>query len=161
MIQLDNVYKFYYRSQIHNVVLNHVSAQFKSGTSYAILGMNGAGKSTLIRLLAGAELPNAGKIRRSVRVSWPLGFTGGLHRFLSGRENVRFVARAYGENVKKVVEFVEDFAELGRHFDMSVETYSSGMRARLAFGLSLAIDFDVYLIDETLSVGDSRFKKKM
>lgn len=160
MIQLHNVYKYYYRNNVHNVVLNHVSAKFKAGTSYGILGMNGAGKSTLIRLLAGAELPNAGQIHRSARISWPLGFSGGIHRFMSGRDNVRFVARAYGENVKQVVEFVEDFAELGRHFDMAVETYSSGMRARLTFGLSLAINFDVYLIDETMSVGDSRFKER-
>jgi capsular polysaccharide transport system ATP-binding protein len=160
MIKLENIYKFYYRNQVHNVVLDHVNAHFQAGRSYAILGMNGTGKSTLVRLLSGAELPNGGRITRSVRISWPLGFSGGLHGSLTGRENVRFVARAYGEDAYRVLAFVEDFAEVGEHIDMPVSTYSSGMRARVAFGLSLAIDFDCYLIDETLSVGDARFRER-
>lgn len=157
MIQLDNVFK-YYRSNGHRkIVLNHVSLDFAAGRSYGILGVNGAGKSTLMRLLSGTELPNGGRIRRTARVSWPLGFTGGLHPLLTGRENVKFVARVYGQDTRAVTEYVEDFAEIGAYIDVPIKTYSSGMIARLAFGLSLAIDFECYLIDEVTAVGDARF----
>jgi capsular polysaccharide transport system ATP-binding protein len=147
MIQLDRVFKFYKTEGHLKIVLDHVSAVFQSGRSYGLLGVNGAGKSTTMRLMAGTELQNSGKIRRSVRVSWPLGFSGGFHGLMSGRENVKFVARAYGADVRKVLAFVEDFAEIGDYMDVPVRTYSSGMGARLAFGLSMAIDFDCYLID--------------
>ena len=160
MIALRDVFKFYHIHDIRRVVLDHVSVNFQPGRSYAILGMNGAGKSTLMRLLAGAELPNSGRIRRSIRVSWPLGFSGGLHKSLTARENCQFVARIYGEDVRKVVKFVEDFAEIGAYFEAPVGTYSSGMLQRVAFGLSMAIDFDCYLIDETMSVGDGRFRDR-
>jgi len=141
MIQLSNVFKFY-KTQYHTkIVLDHVSTVF-GGCSYGLLGVNGAGKSTTLRLLAGTELPNAGKVRRSVRVSWPLGFAGGFHPLMSGRENVRFVARIYGQNVREVLDFVEDFSELGDYLDAPIKTYSSGMMARLAFGLSMAVLFD-------------------
>jgi capsular polysaccharide transport system ATP-binding protein len=160
MIQLQNIYKFYPVNGMRRVVLDHVSINLESGFSYAILGVNGAGKSTLMRILAGAELPNSGTIRRSVRVSWPLGFSGGLHRSMSARENAQFVARAYGEDVRRVVEFVEDFAEIGPYFDAPVGTYSSGMVQRVAFGLSMAIDFECYLIDEVMAVGDGRFRER-
>lgn len=141
-------------------MLDHVSATFLSGRSYALLGVNGAGKSTTMRLIAGTELPNSGKIRRSVRVSWPLGFSGGFHASMTGRENVKFVARAYGEDVRRVLNFVEDFAELGDYIDVPFKTYSSGMMARLAFGLSMAIEFECYLIDEITAVGDARFQAR-
>jgi len=160
MIHLQNVYKSYRADGHLRVVLDHVSLNFEPGHSYAILGMNGAGKSTLIRMLAGAELPNSGRIRRTARVSWPLGFQGGIHRSLTGRENAQFVARIYGENVSRVVDFVADFAELGSYFDVPVSKYSSGMAARLAFGMSMAIDFDCYLIDEVMAVGDGRFRDR-
>jgi capsular polysaccharide transport system ATP-binding protein len=160
MIQLDRVFKFYKTARHTKVVLDHVSAVFQSGRSYALLGVNGAGKSTTIRLIAGTELQNAGKIRRSVRVSWPLGFGGGFHPYVSGRENVKFVARVYGADVRKVLNFVEDFAELGDYIDAPVKTYSSGMMARLAFGMSMAIEFDCYLIDEVTAVGDARFQAR-
>ncbi len=157
MIQLENVFKFY-RSGTHvKIVLDHVSTVFQSGRSYGLLGVNGAGKSTTIRLIAGTALPNAGRVRRSVRVSWPLGLSSGFHPMMTGRENVKFAARVYGEDVRKVTEFVEDFAELGDYMDVPVKTYSSGMGARLAYGLSMAIEFECYLIDETLAVGDARF----
>lgn len=126
----------------------------------AILGRNGAGKSTTLRMIAGTEDPDEGRIRRSVEVSWPIGFRGSFHRFLSGLENVRFVARMYGKDTEEVVEYVKEFAELGSFFTEPLKTYSSGMVARLAFGLSMAINFDVYLIDELMSAGDARFKKK-
>ena len=160
MIKLDNVYKFYKIERHRKVVLNDVSINFEPGVNYAVLGINGAGKSTLVRLLAGAELPNRGRIRRSVRVSWPLGFSGGLHFSMTGRENAQFVARIYGEDVRKVVNFVEDFAEIGHYIDAPVKTYSSGMLARVAFGLSMAIQFECYLIDEVMAVGDARFQAR-
>ena len=160
MIQLQNVSKFYRVAGHRRMVLRNVNANFTAGSSYGILGINGAGKSTLIRLLAGTEMPNTGRIRRNVRVSWPLGYGGGFHPQMSGRENLKFVARAYGENVREVTEFVEDFAELGDFLEAPVKTYSSGMQARLAFGLSMAVSFDCYLIDEVTSVGDARFASK-
>jgi capsular polysaccharide transport system ATP-binding protein len=160
MIQLNDVLKFYKTPQHVKVILDHVSAVFESGWSYGLLGVNGAGKSTALRLIAGTELPNAGRIRRSSRVSWPLGFTGGFHMQMSGRDNVKFVARIYGEDVRRVVDFVEDFAELGDYLDVPVSTYSSGMMARLAFGLSMAIEFECYLVDEITAVGDVRFQRR-
>jgi capsular polysaccharide transport system ATP-binding protein len=160
MIQLDRVFKFYRTGAHTKIVLDHISTVFQSGRSYGLLGVNGAGKSTTMRMIAGTELPNAGRIRRSVRVSWPLGFAGGFHPLMTGRENVKFVARAYGEDVRKVISFVEDFAELGDYMDVPVRTYSSGMGARLAYGLSMAIEFECYLIDETLAVGDARFQTR-
>jgi capsular polysaccharide transport system ATP-binding protein len=158
MIQLNNVFKFYRTEGHTKIVLDHVSALFDSTRSYGLLGVNGAGKSTMLRLIAGTELPNSGSVRRSVRVSWPLGFAGGFHYQMTGRENVVFVARAYGADIRRVIDFVEDFSEIGDYFDVAVKTYSSGMMARVAFGLSMAIEFDVYLIDESLAVGDARFQ---
>ncbi len=160
MIQLDNVFKFYRADRHTKIVLDHVSINFQSGRSYALLGVNGAGKSTTLRLISGVELPNGGRIRRSVRVSWPLGFASGFHPQISGRENIKFVARAYGEDVRRVLSFVEDFSELGDYIDAPVRTYSSGMMARLAFGLSVAIEFECYLIDEITAVGDGRFQAR-
>ena len=160
MIQLDRVFKFYRTSGHTKIVLDHVSTVFQTGRSYGLLGVNGAGKSTLLRLIAGTELPNSGRIRRSCRVSWPLGFAGGFHPQMTGRENVKFVARAYGENVTNVLDFVEDFSELGDYIDAPYRTYSSGMAARLAFGLSMAVEFDCYLIDEITAVGDARFQAR-
>jgi capsular polysaccharide transport system ATP-binding protein len=160
MIQLDEVFKFYRTDGHVKIVLDHASTVFQSGRSYGLLGVNGAGKSTTLRLIAGTELPNSGKIHRSVRVSWPLGFAGGFHPLMTGRENVKFVARIYGTDVRKVMLFVEDFSELGDYMDVAVKTYSSGMMARLAFGLSMAIEFDCYLIDEITAVGDTRFQMR-
>lgn len=160
MIQLDRVFKFYKASGHTKIVLDHVSTVFQTGRSYGLMGVNGAGKSTLLRLIAGAELPNSGKIRRTARVSWPLGFSGGFHPLMTGRDNVKFVARAYGEDLDTVLDFVEDFAELGDYLDAPYKTYSSGMMARLAFGLSMAIEFDCYLVDEITAVGDARFQAR-
>ena len=157
MIELANVFKFYKTFGMRKIVLDHVSAAFQPGWSYGLLGVNGAGKSTTLRLLAGTEAANSGRVRRSSRVSWPLGFSGGFHPSMTGRENVYFVARIYGEDPVKTSRFVEDFAEIGEYIDRPIKTYSSGMTARLAFGLSMAIDFDCYLIDEVTAVGDARF----
>ncbi len=160
MIHLRGVTKQYRIGAHRRVVLRNVTADFDTGTSYGILGINGAGKSTLVRLLAGTLQPTAGRIRRTVRVSWPLGFSVGFHPLMTGRENLKFAARAYGEDVRRVTNFVEDFAELGDFIDVPVQTYSSGMQARLAFGLSMAVQFDCYLIDELTAVGDARFAAK-
>ncbi len=160
MIELNDVYKYYKTDGHRKVILDHVSTKFEKGHSYGIMGVNGAGKSTTMRLLSGTELPNSGKIKRSVRVSWPLGFAGAFHPLMNGRNNVTFAARAYGHNVRRVLDFVEDFSELGDYLDAPVKTYSSGMMARLAFGLSMAIEFDCYLIDEITAVGDARFQAR-
>src|SRR3989440_12902568 len=160
MIALEGVSKTYRTRGGRKTVLENVNAVFDSGHNFGILGVNGAGKSTLIRLLAGSELPDCGFVRRYARVSFPLGFGGTFHGALSGRENVAFVTRVYGARMRPAIEFVEMFSELGEYFRMPVNTYSAGMRARLAFAICLAIDFDVYLIDEVTEIGDQRFRRK-
>ncbi|MBM9613662.1 ABC transporter ATP-binding protein [Desulfobulbus rhabdoformis] len=160
MIKLVNLCKYYRVGQGVKTVLNNVNAHIKPGRNLGILGQNGAGKSSLLRLIGGAELPTSGHICRHGRVSWPIGFSGGFHGSLSGRENLRFICRIYDACINEITEFVEDFSELGAYMDMPVNTYSSGMKAKLAFGLSMAINFDYYLIDEITAVGDANFKKK-
>jgi capsular polysaccharide transport system ATP-binding protein len=160
MIELRQVTKTYPVPSGLNVVLDSVDFLFPKGRNIGVLGRNGAGKSTLLRLIAGAEQPDQGEVLRRGQVSWPIGFAGGFHGSLTGEENCRFVARIYGADVDEVVGFTMEFAELGEYFYMPVRTYSSGMRARLAFGLSMAIDFEVYLVDEITAVGDSHFKGK-
>jgi capsular polysaccharide transport system ATP-binding protein len=161
MIALDSVSKSYRTRQGgRRTVLDDVSATFPDGHNFGVLGVNGAGKSTLIRLLAGSEMPDRGRIRRNGRVSFPLGYGGSFHGALSGRENVAFIARVYGAALQETIDYVVDFAELDDYFDMPVNTYSAGMRARLAFGACLAIDFDIYLIDEVTETGDERFRRK-
>jgi len=160
VIALDGVSKTYSTAQGRRVVLNDTSAIFASGCNFGILGSNGAGKSTLIRLLAGSEMPDRGKVRRDGRVSFPLGYSGTFHDSLSGRENIAFIARVYGADVRRTISYVADFAEVDAYLDMPVNTYSAGMRARLAFGTCLAIDFDTYLIDEITEIGDDRFRRK-
>lgn len=160
MISFRNVYKYYPSREGKRLVLEDINFEILPGEDLGILGRNGAGKSTLMRLIAGSEACDRGEILRDASISWPLGFSGGFHGSLSGRENVRFVSRIYGQDPTKIFEFVSEFADLGKYIDMPVKTYSSGMRARLAFGLSMAIDFDYYLIDEVIAVGDTAFKKK-
>lgn len=161
MIELSHIHKAYpLKNGESNVVLNDINLKIEEGRSIAILGLNGAGKSTLMRIIGGAEAPDRGRVIRTSRVSWPIGFSGCFHGSLTGRENLRFVSRIYGADIKKVTDYVEDFAELGKYLDMPVKTYSSGMRSKLAFGLSMAIQFDFYLIDEAFSVGDAPFRKK-
>ncbi len=160
MIALDGVAKAYATTGGRKIVLENATVAFAPGHNFGILGANGVGKSTLIRLLAGSEMPDRGTIRRDARVSFPLGFGGTFHGALCGRENVAFIARVYGAGLRPTIRFVEEFAELGEYFDMPVNTYSAGMRARLAFGTCLAIDFDVYLIDEVTEVGDERFRQR-
>ena len=156
MIALHNIAKSYPLPRGKKVVLDDVNITFRPGENMGILGLNGAGKSTLMRIIGGAELPDSGKVVRKSRVSWPIGFAGGFHGSLTGRENLRFTSRIYGSDIRKVTEFVEDFSELGPYMDMPVRTYSSGMKSKLAFGLSMAIGFDFYLIDVSHSVSTIR-----
>ncbi|MDJ0751601.1 MAG: ABC transporter ATP-binding protein [Woeseiaceae bacterium] len=160
MIELVNLSKRYPTKEGVRHVLRDVTLTIPTDKSVGVLGRNGAGKSTLLRLIAGIEAPDSGKVMRHSRVSWPIGLTGGFHGFLTGEENLRFVSRVYGADPVDVANKVREFAELGEYFHMPLRTYSSGMRARLAFGLSMAIDFDVYLIDEIIAVGDSVFREK-
>jgi capsular polysaccharide transport system ATP-binding protein len=142
------------------MVLDHITRDFPPGTNVGILGRNGAGKSTLLRIIGGSEAPDSGTVVREARISWPIGFAGGFNTKLSGRENLRFICRLYNEDYNKVCEFVENFSELGEYMDMPVFTYSSGMRAKINFGASMAFNFDYYLIDEVTAVGDASFRKK-
>ncbi|WP_368644064.1 ABC transporter ATP-binding protein [Castellaniella ginsengisoli] len=165
MIEVRNLYKSYRdRSQQKRYrVFENLSFTIPEGRNVAILGRNGSGKSTLLRLLGGIDVPDRGRIITDKRISWPVGLSGGFQGSLTGRENVKFVARvqgARGPALRRIVDYVESFAEIGDYFDEPVKTYSSGMRGRVAFGLSLAFDFDYYLIDEAMSVGDAHFKKK-
>ncbi|GFM31467.1 ABC transporter ATP-binding protein [Novosphingobium sp. PY1] len=160
MIVCSNVYKTYKLGGGSKRVLQDVNLVVERGDRVALLGRNGAGKSTLIKLLGGVEMPTSGKIYRHMSLSWPLGFAGGFQGSLTGYDNARFIARIYNRDYKEMRAFVEDFTELGRQLRMPVKTYSSGMRARLAFALSLAIEFDCYLIDEIILVGDQNFQRK-
>ena len=163
MIHLDNVTKSYMTLRGRNVVFRDLSIDFPEGVNVGLIGRNGAGKSTLMRLLSSVDLPDSGRIVTRGRISWPVGLRGGLEAKLTGRDNVKFVCRIQGvrgDGMKEKVAFVQEFAELGEYFDRPVSNYSSGMRARLAFGTSMAFDFDYYLIDEVMAVGDARFKKK-
>jgi capsular polysaccharide transport system ATP-binding protein len=160
MIEFEKVTKVFHTNGATQVILEDVDMQFPTKTNIAILGQNGAGKSTMMRLIAGADTPTRGTIYRHGRMSWPLGFGGAFNRNMTGMDSARFVARLYDADVDEVVEFVEDFSELNEALARPISTYSSGMKARLAFGISMAIDFDYYLIDETLSVGDKRFRDK-
>ena len=160
MIEFFQVSKYYPLKHGTRIVLEIVSFRFPEHKNIGILGLNGAGKSTLLRLIAGSELPDGGRIIRSGRFSWPLGFSGGFSGNLTGEENLRFVCRIYQADLRRVFEYVWEFSELGDALFEPLATYSRGMKARLAFGLSLAIDFDVYLIDEVMAVGDASFRKK-
>jgi len=163
MIEITGLYKRYHRQRrVYDWVLEDINLTIPQGVSVGLLGRNGAGKSTLLKLIAGMDTPDRGEIRRHCRVSWPIGLAGGFQGSMTGRQNVKFVARVHGGryNVDDIIAKVEAFAEIGDAFDEPIKTYSSGMRARLNFGLSLAFDFDIYLSDEATSVGDRAFKAK-
>lgn len=160
MIELKDLFKTYPTRQGRRVVLDKINMRVGKGQRLGILGRNGSGKSTLIRMISGVEPPTSGQVHRGMSVSWPLAFGGAFQPFLTGLDNLRFICRVYGAEHKNVLPFVEEFTELGLYLREPVEHYSSGMRARLAFALSLAIEFDCFLIDEVVAVGDSRFHEK-
>jgi capsular polysaccharide transport system ATP-binding protein len=160
MIVLENLTKTYFLYGHRKTVLNNVTAMFPTRTSVALLGRNGAGKTTLLRMIAGTTAVTSGRILSDGSISFPVGFSGSFHPEMTGAQNIRFVARAYGVDTDSLIAYVEDFAELGSHFYLPIRSYSSGMKSRLSFGLSMGLKFDTYLIDEITAVGDAAFKKK-
>jgi capsular polysaccharide transport system ATP-binding protein len=160
MIKLHDVSKVYQTRSGPKTVIDRINLTINPGQKLGILGCNGAGKSTLIRLISGAEQPTSGKIIRKMSVSWPLAFAGAFQGSLTGADNLRFICRVYGADYHKALPFVEAFSELGKYFREPYRTYSSGMRSRLAFAISMAVNFDCFLIDEIIAVGDTRFTEK-
>lgn len=160
MIRLENLSKTFTLDGRRKVLFQNVTLDFPDGASVALLGRNGAGKSTLLQMIAGTMDPTEGRILSTGRISWPVGFAGSFHPELTGIQNTRFIGRIYGVDTDELCDFVEEFAGLGVHFRLPVKTYSSGMRSRLAFGASMGIPFDTYLVDEVTAVGDASFKKR-
>jgi len=160
VIALENVTKSYGLGDRSHLVLNDITFKFPYRKSVGVLGANGAGKSTLIRIIGGSEKPDKGKVVRTSKLSWPMGYSGGFQGTLTGRENARFVARIYGAPFDDVERKTNDFAELGQYFDRPLSSYSAGMKSRFAMSLSYALDFEYYLVDEALETGDARLKEK-
>lgn len=164
MIKVKNLTKSFVLNGKKINIFRNLNFEIQKGESVALLGRNGAGKSTLLKILGGIDQPDSGSVEKDCLISWPVGLVGGFQGSLSARENTIFVSKIYEglnkEKIKKKVKFVEDFAEIGDYFDRPFKTYSSGMRSRVTFGLSMAFDFDIYLIDEVTSAGDERFRKK-
>lgn len=160
MIELRNLHKTYRLNGVKKVVANDVNFIFPTNESVALMGANGAGKSTMLKMIAGTLSADRGQIISDGTISWPVGFSGSFHGDLTGAQNVKFVARIYGVDTNKTLDFAQTFSQLGAHFYLPVRTYSSGMKSRLAFAMSMAIPFDTYLIDEVTAVGDGAFKQK-
>lgn len=160
MIELRNLYKSYRLNGVKKTIARDISFTFPTGESVALLGGNGSGKSTMLKMLAGTLTPERGEIISDGTISWPVGFAGSFHADLTGAQNVKFVARIYGIDTQEMLDFSKDFSQLGAHFHLPIRTYSSGMKSRLAFAMSMAVPFDTYLIDEVTAVGDAAFKKK-
>lgn len=159
MIRFHEVSKRFRASGVEKVVADRITMSFPSGAAVALLGRNGAGKTSLLKMVAGTLRPDSGWIETDGTVSWPVGFSQSFHADLTGLQNTRFIARVYGVDCDRLEHFVREFTELGGHFDLPFRTYSQGMRARLGFGLSMAIGFDTYLIDEVTAVGDAAFRQ--
>jgi len=160
MIRFENVTKEFVLDGRRKVIMENTNLEFPEGQSVALLGRNGAGKSTILQMIAGTMPPTSGTISTSGEISWPVGFAGSFHGELSGAQNCRFIGRIYGVDTDELIDFVADFAGLGPHFHLPLRTYSSGMRSRLAFGVSMGVSFDTYLVDEITAVGDAAFKKR-
>ncbi|USI72363.1 ABC transporter ATP-binding protein [Sphingomonas morindae] len=160
MIRADNVTKHYHIGKSTKVVFTDLNFALSKGESVGICGANGAGKSTLLRLLAGVEKPTRGRVTRSMLTSWPLGLSSCFQSSLTGADNARFISRIYKRDERELLDFVDDFAQLGAYLYQPVSTYSAGMQARLAFGISLAIEFECYLVDEVTGAGDERFRAR-
>lgn len=160
MIRLIDAAKTYRLDGVEKCVLEPTTMTLPAGRSIGLLGRNGAGKSTLLRMIAGTQSLSRGRVAVSGSMSWPVGFAGSFHPDLSAAQNIRFVARIYGVDSDELLAFAEDFCDLGQHFRLPCRTYSSGMLARLAFGASMGIAFDTYLVDEVTAVGDEAFRAK-
>ena len=164
MIEIKNLTKSYIHKGRRNYVFKNLSLKINTGESVALIGGNGAGKSTLLRIIGGMDFPDSGEVFTDKRISWPVGLKGGFQGSLSGRENTRFVSMIFHgnekEKIKEKIDFVEDFADIGKYFDKPFRNYSDGMRSRVTFALSMAFDFDVYLIDEVSAAGDFIFREK-
>ncbi len=160
MIRFENLTKVFSMDGRSKVVAKDINVTFPTGRAVALLGRNGAGKSTLLQMIAGTMMATSGRIVSSGTISWPVGFAGSFHPELTGAQNARFVGRIYGVDTDELIDFVEEFAGLGQHFRLPFRTYSSGMKSRLAFGVSMGIGFDTYLVDEITAVGDAAFKAK-
>lgn len=160
MIRFENLTKSFQVRGQRKVVIDNLDATLPTGKSLALLGRNGAGKSTLMQIIAGTMRPDSGRVISDGSISWPVGFGGSFHRELTGAQNVRFIARIYGVDTEELEDFVRDFAQLGPHFNMPLRSYSAGMKSRLAFGASMGIQFDTYLVDEVTAVGDAAFRQK-
>ncbi len=160
MIRFEDLTKTFRVAGRDRVVIDRLNMTLPTGRSLALLGRNGAGKSTLMQIIAGNMRPDRGRVVSDGTISWPVGFAGSFHAELTGAQNTRFIARVYGVDTDELVDFVRDFAEIGAHFNMPVRTYSSGMKSRLTFGLSMGIEFDTYLVDEVTAAGDAAFRAK-
>ncbi|MEL6647494.1 MAG: ABC transporter ATP-binding protein [Pseudomonadota bacterium] len=160
MLAFENLTKGFWVNGHYRVVIDDLNFVLPDGKSLALMGRNGAGKSTLLELVSGIMRPDEGRVFSDGTISWPIGLSAAFHRDMSGAENVRFIARIYGVDTEELIEFVKEFSELGEFFYMPTRAYSSGMRSRLAFGTSMGIHFDYYLVDEVTAVGDARFKRK-
>lgn len=160
MIKFEHVSKTYHIKKFEKKVFSDLNFEIPDGTSLGICGHNGAGKSTLMRLIAGVENATSGRIIRDMSCSWPIGYGSCFQSSLTGADNARFIARIYNQPIEPLLAYVEEFAQLGDYFYQPIYTYSAGMGARLAFGISLAIDFDCYLVDEVTGAGDARFRAK-
>lgn len=162
MIEIKNITKSYMTTKGRHYLFKDLNLTIDDKQSVGLLGRNGAGKSTLLRIICGLDEPDNGEVVTDSTISWPVGVAGGFQGSLTGRQNVRFVCRLYssGQYIDEKIRFVEEFADIGKYFDMPVKSYSSGMRARLTFGLSLAFDFDYYMLDEVSAVGDAVFRKR-
>lgn len=160
MIRFNHVSKTYHLRKFEKLVFADLNFTIEKGDSIGICGANGAGKSTLMRLISGVEQPTSGKVTRSMTTSWPIGYANAFQSSLTGADNARFISRIYDKPEQELLDFVEDFAQLGPYLHQPVNTYSAGMNARLAFGISLAIDFDCYLVDEVTAAGDERFRRR-
>ncbi|MBU2994086.1 ABC transporter ATP-binding protein [Octadecabacter sp. B2R22] len=160
MIRFENVTKEFALDGRRKVIMENANLVFPEGQSVALLGRNGAGKSTILKMIAGTMQPTSGRVVTTGAISWPVGFSGSFHGELSGAQNCRFVGRIYGVDTDELIDFVADFAGLGAHFHLPLRTYSSGMKSRLAFGVSMGVAFDTYLVDEITAVGDAAFRKR-
>lgn len=160
MIEIRNLYKAYRLNGVSKVIARDISFTFPEKESVALLGGNGAGKSTMLKMIAGTLEPDSGSISSNGTISWPVGFAGSFHGDMTGAQNVKFVARVYGVDTDNMMNFTKVFSQLGAHFHLPVRTYSSGMKSRLAFAMSMAVPFDTYLIDEVTAVGDASFRIK-